>query len=221
MVEHDVLKSPPGKWFSEVSSLWPGQSFGIEVEEILFHGKSDFQVFFFCFFLHNFYFLISTFPFFLFKDVLVFQSKTYGRVLVLDGAIQITDRDQFSYQEMITHIPLFAHPNPKRVCVIGGGDGAVLTQLIKHRSLEKIVLCEIDQMVIENAKKYFPAFLPGWNDPRVEIVVRDGFQYLRENVNTFDCILVDSSDPNEGPAQALFSKEFFSLLRNALTEDGS
>jgi spermidine synthase len=191
-----ALKPLEGQWFHETSSLWPGQCFSIEAEEVLFTGKSEFQ------------------------DILVFQSTKYGRVLVLDGAIQLTERDEFSYQEMITHIPVFAHPNPKRICVIGGGDGAVLTQLIKHKNVEKIVLCEIDQLVIETSKKYFPNFLPGWNDPRVEVVVRDGFQYLRENPNTFDCILVDSSDPNEGPAQTLFSKEFFTLLRDALTDEG-
>tara|TARA_R110002050_G_scaffold15409_7_gene47443 strand:+ start:52 stop:381 length:330 start_codon:yes stop_codon:yes gene_type:complete len=92
----------------------------LEVEEVLFDGFSDFQ------------------------HVLVFESKSYGTVLVLDGVIQITDRDEFSYQEMITHLPLFAHPNPKSVIVIGGGDGGVLRQLVRHKSLERITLCDID-----------------------------------------------------------------------------
>eukprot|EP00008_Paramoeba_atlantica_P014745 CAMPEP_0201475522 /NCGR_PEP_ID=MMETSP0151_2-20130828/939_1 /ASSEMBLY_ACC=CAM_ASM_000257 /TAXON_ID=200890 /ORGANISM="Paramoeba atlantica, Strain 621/1 / CCAP 1560/9" /LENGTH=303 /DNA_ID=CAMNT_0047855637 /DNA_START=65 /DNA_END=976 /DNA_ORIENTATION=+ len=191
-----VFQNPSGSWFHEVSPLWPGQAFGLEVSEVLFQGKSDYQ------------------------DVIIFQSKSYGRVLVLDGAIQLTERDQFAYQEMISHIPVHIHPNPKKVLVIGGGDGAVLTQLIKHKDIESIVLCEIDQMVIDQSKKFFPQFLPGWTDPRVSVVVKDGFQYLKDNLNTFDVILVDSSDPNEGPAETLFTKDFFSLLHGALTESG-
>eukprot|EP00009_Paramoeba_aestuarina_P002290 CAMPEP_0201520492 /NCGR_PEP_ID=MMETSP0161_2-20130828/11555_1 /ASSEMBLY_ACC=CAM_ASM_000251 /TAXON_ID=180227 /ORGANISM="Neoparamoeba aestuarina, Strain SoJaBio B1-5/56/2" /LENGTH=298 /DNA_ID=CAMNT_0047918881 /DNA_START=52 /DNA_END=948 /DNA_ORIENTATION=- len=194
--EQQALKPLEGKWFHEVSSLWPGQAFSLEAEEVLFQGKSKFQ------------------------DVIVFQSKNYGRVLVLDGAIQLTERDQFSYQEMIAHTPMMTHPNPKRVLVIGGGDGAVISQLIKYKDVEEIVLCEIDEVVIEKSKEFFPQFLVGWNDKRVSVVVRDGFEYLKEMEGHFDVIMVDSSDPNEGPAETLFSLEFFTLLRNALSDEG-
>lgn len=196
MAQELELKPLDGKWFHEVSPLWPGQAFSLEADKVLFQGKSKFQ------------------------DVIVFQSKNYGRVLVLDGAIQLTERDQFSYQEMIAHTPLMAHPNPKRVLVIGGGDGAVISQLVKYKEVEEIVLCEIDEVVIEKSKEFFPQFNNGWNDERVSVVVRDGFEYLKQMKDHFDVIIVDSSDPNEGPAETLFSLEFFTLLRDALSEEG-
>lgn len=111
-------------WFYEASTMWPGQRMGLKVEEVLLNGKSDFQ------------------------DMLVFQSSNYGKVLVLDGVIQVTERDEFSYQEMITHLPLFAHPCPKKVLIIGGGDGGVLREVVKHPSVETIHMCEIDSKVI-------------------------------------------------------------------------
>ena len=105
--------------------MWPGQSFALECEEILLNGRSEFQ------------------------DILVFKSKTYGKVLVLDGVIQVTERDEFSYQEMISHLPLFAHPNPKKVLIVGGGDGGVLREVAKHAGVEVIHMCEIDRQVIK------------------------------------------------------------------------
>ena len=111
-------------WFSEKEAMWPGQRFCIEVDEVLANGKSDFQ------------------------DILVFKSKTYGTVLVLDGVIQLTERDEHSYQEMIAHLPLFANKNPKKVLIIGGGDGGVLREVAKHSSVTEIHMCEIDRQVI-------------------------------------------------------------------------
>lgn len=109
--------------FGESETLWPGQRFCIQVDEVLENGRSEFQ------------------------DILVFRSKTYGHVLVLDGVIQLTERDEFSYQEMITHLPMFAHPNPKKVLIIGGGDGGVLREVAKHPGVETIHMCEIDRQV--------------------------------------------------------------------------
>jgi spermidine synthase len=183
-------------WYTEKSAFWPGQSFGLEVEKVLFQGKSDFQ------------------------DLIVFKSKTYGNVLVLDGAIQITERDEFSYQEMISHLPLFAHPNPKKVCVIGGGDGAVLSQILKHKSVEHVDLCEIDELVIIKSKEFFPQFAHVFDDPRVSVVVRDGIKYLKELPEpTYDVIIVDSSDPI-GPASVLFERDFYETVHRALREGG-
>ncbi len=93
---------------------------------------------------------------------MVLQSKNYGRVLVLDGALQLTERDEFAYQEMIAHIPLFSHPNPERVLVIGGGDGGVLREIAKHPDVKEITICELDQMVIDAAKKYLPSLAVGY-----------------------------------------------------------
>jgi spermidine synthase len=111
---------------------------GIQVEEQIFHGKSDYQ------------------------DVMFFKSKNYGTVFVLDGSIQVTERDQFSYAEMIAHLPIFAHPNPKKVLVIGGGDGAVLAEVVKHKSVEVAEICEIDKMCIEKSTIYYPQWAHIW-----------------------------------------------------------
>lgn len=182
-------------WFSETGQLWPGQCMSLEVEEILFEGKS------------------------LYQDVVVFKSKTYGNVLTLDGVIQVTERDEFAYQEMLSHIPLCAHPDPKKVLVIGGGDGGCLREVAKHKSVEEIWICEIDQMVIDVSKKYLPTLAKGFDDKRVKVFVEDGCKFLEKYKNEFDVIIVDSSDPI-GPAEVLFEKPFYINMKNALKEGG-
>lgn len=182
-------------WFSELGQMWPGQAMSLKVEEILFQGKSDFQ------------------------DILVFKSATYGNVLVLDGAIQVTERDEYAYQEMATHLALCAHPCPKKVVVIGGGDGGVLREIAKHDCVEEIIICEIDKMVPEVSKKYLPTLAKGFDDPRVTVHIGDGVKYLEEQKAQFDIIIVDSSDPI-GPAELLFEKPFYTSMRNALREGG-
>jgi len=182
-------------WFSELGVMWPGQAMSIEVEEILFQGRSDYQ------------------------DVVAFKSKTYGNVLALDGVIQCSERDEFSYQEMLTHLTMCAHPDPKKVLVIGGGDGGVLREIAKHRGVEKIVICEIDKMVIETSKKYLPHMAVGYEDPRVQLNIGDGCKFLEESKNEYDIIIVDSSDP-VGPAEVLFEKPFYVNMRNALRPGG-
>jgi len=150
---------------------------------------------------------------------MIFKSKAYGMTLVLDNAIQITEKDECAYQEMIAHLPLFAHKNPKKVLVVGGGDGGVLREVAKHPGVEEIHLCEIDQMVIDVSKKYLPTIACGFNDPRVKVHVRDGFEFMKEHENAFDVIITDSSDP-EGPASTLFGEAYFQLTKNALREGG-
>ncbi|KAF9971857.1 hypothetical protein BGZ73_005112 [Actinomortierella ambigua] len=193
----DALTHPLVKdgWFKENGTLWPGQAMTLEVKEILHVEQSKYQ------------------------DVLVFQSTTYGNVLVLDGVIQATERDEFAYQEMLTHVPIFAHPNPKRVLVIGGGDGGVLREIVKHEGVEEVVLCEIDEAVINASKKYLPSMAVGFQHPKVKIHVGDGFKFLGDKVDTFDVIITDSSDP-VGPAASLFQSKFFELMRNALRDGG-
>ncbi|KAI9212297.1 hypothetical protein DS838_002829 [Geotrichum bryndzae] len=151
--------------------------------------------------------------------VLVFESTDYGNVLVLDGAIQATERDEFAYQEMIAHLALNSHPDPKKVLVIGGGDGGVLREVIKHAGVEQAVLCDIDEAVPRVSKQFLPEMAAGFNDPRVTVHIGDGFKFLAEYKNTFDVIITDSSDP-EGPAESLFQKPYFVLLNEALTEKG-
>jgi len=195
MAERQNLGVLKEGWFSEVHELWPGQCMSLEVETVLFDGTSEYQ------------------------HVQVLQSKTWGKVLVLDGVIQLTEKDEFSYQECIANIPMHAHPDPKSVCIIGGGDGGVLGQLILHRSVTKIVMCEIDEMVIEQSKQHFPKFHAGWNDPRFTLHKGDGAAFLAAHENEFDVIIVDSSDP-DGPAESLFTSEFIQTLHRALRDGG-
>jgi spermidine synthase len=178
-------------WFTEKEALWPGQRMSIEIDEILEVGKS------------------------LFQDILVFKSKTYGIVLVLDGVIQVTERDEFSYQEMIAHLPLFAHPNPKKVLIVGGGDGGVLREVAKHAGVETIHMCEIDIAVVEAGKKYFPTTLAtSFNDPRLTLMINDACAFLKNEGagQDYDVIICDSSDP-VGPAEMLFEAEFFRNMK--------
>ncbi|KAK3327760.1 Spermine/spermidine synthase-domain-containing protein [Cercophora scortea] len=182
-------------WFREISNMWPGQAMTLEVKKVLHHEKSQYQ------------------------DVLIFESTTYGNVLVLDNAIQATERDEFSYQEMITHLAMNSHKNPKKVLVIGGGDGGVLREVVKHECVESAVLCDIDEAVIRLSKQYLPHMSSVYSHEKVTVHVGDGFKFLEEYQNTFDVIITDSSDP-EGPAETLFQKPYFQLLFNALREGG-
>ncbi|KAI8816271.1 Spermine/spermidine synthase-domain-containing protein [Fimicolochytrium jonesii] len=182
-------------WFKESQALWPGQAMTLQVKEILHQEKSQFQ------------------------DVLVFQSTNHGNVLVLDGVIQATERDEFSYQEMIAHLPLNAHANPKKVLVIGGGDGGVLREIVKHDCVEEVTLVEIDEAVVKASKKFLPAMAVGFQHPKVKLHIGDGFAYLKENENTYDVIITDSSDP-VGPAESLFGETFYDLMRKALLPGG-
>jgi len=140
-------------------------------------------------------------------------------MLVLDGVIQITERDEFSYQEMMGHVPLFSHPNPEKICIIGGGDGGVLTEVCKHPSVKEIILCEIDVEVINASKKFFPKFRRGFEDPRVTVHYGDGAQFLKSHENSFDVVVTDSSDPI-GPASSLFESEYYVTLKKSLRSGG-
>lgn len=183
-------------WFAEISeTMWPGLAMSLKVEEVLYAQRSKYQ------------------------DVLVFKSTNWGNVLVLDNCIQVTERDEYSYQEMITHLALNSHPNPKKALVIGGGDGGVLREILKHPGIEEAWLCDIDEDVIEVSKKYLPAMSASYDNPRTKVHIGDGFKFLADYQNTFDVIITDSSDP-EGPAELLFQKPYFELLNGALTEKG-
>jgi len=154
-----------------------------------------------------------------FQDLAIVDTITFGRMLVLDGIVQTTIKDEFVYHEMITHIPLFTHPNPKKVLVVGGGDGGAIREILKHPGVEKIVLCEIDGDVIEECKKYLPEISCGLLDPRCEIFVGDGIAYVKEHKNEYDIIIVDSTDPFS-IAEGLFGGNFYKDIYEALTKDG-
>lgn len=192
-IEHPTIVDG---WFREISdTMWPGQAMTLKVEKVLHHEKSKYQ------------------------DVLIFKSTDYGNVLVLDNVIQATERDEFSYQEMIAHLGLNSHPNPKKVLVIGGGDGGVLREVVKHECVEEAWLCDIDEAVPRLAKQYLPEMSASYSHPKVKTHIGDGFEFLKKYQNTFDVIITDSSDP-EGPAESLFQEDYFKLLNSALTEKG-
>ncbi|CDU17986.1 spermidine synthase [Plasmodium yoelii 17X] len=183
------------KWFSEFSPMWPGQAFSLEIKKIIYQGKSKFQ------------------------DVIVFDSTTYGRVLILDGVIQLTEKDECAYHEMMAHIPMNVSKEAKNVLVVGGGDGGIIRELCKYKHIENIDICEIDEMVIEVSKKYFKNISCGYDDKRVNIFIEDASKFLENVTNTYDVIIVDSSDPI-GPAESLFNQNFYEKLYNALKPNG-
>ncbi|MDN5277499.1 MAG: spermidine synthase [Clostridiales bacterium] len=154
-----------------------------------------------------------------YQELAIIDTVEYGRMLVLDGMVQTTVKDEFVYHEMITHIPLFTHPNPKTVAVIGGGDGGTVREALKHPSVEKVYLVEIDERVVENSKRYLPEISCGLSDPRCEVLFQDGIEFIAQHENSFDVVLVDSTEPI-GPATGLFSKDFYSSIYRALKEDG-
>lgn len=154
-----------------------------------------------------------------FQHLAVIDTEQFGRMLVLDNVIQTTVKDEFVYHEMITHVALNTHAAPKKVLIIGGGDGGAVREIVKHQSIEKVVHCEIDGAVIEASKKYLPEISCALDHPKVEIVVDDGIKHVRENKKTYDIIIVDSTDP-VGPAEGLFSAAFYRDIFESLNEDG-
>ena len=154
-----------------------------------------------------------------FQDIKVLESGFFGRMLALDDVVQLTQRDEFLYHEMLAHVPLHAHPNPERVLIVGGGDGGTLREVLKHPSVGHVKLVELDAEVIEVAKAYLPDLAGSFASPRVELHVGDGAQYLTETQEHIDVILVDSTDP-VGQAAKLFYRGFFAAARKVLRKGG-
>ncbi len=158
-----------------------------------------------------------------FQQIEVLDTVPFGRALILDGALQTTVGDEFCYHEPLVHIPLLAHPGPRNVLVIGGGDGGALRHALMH-DVERVVMVEIDQLVVRACREWLPELAgEAFDDPRAELVIGEGLGYLRglaeEQRPPFDVILVDSTDP-VGPAEGLISEEFFRLARALLTPNG-
>ncbi len=154
------------------------------------------------------------------QNLVIFKNTTWGTVLMLDGVCQLTTSDEFVYHEMMAHVPLFAHDKPKRVLIVGGGDGGVLRECLKHPSVAKATLVEIDRTVIDTAQKYYPEIASGaFDNSRTEVVIADGLKYVAETTERFDAIIVDSSEPI-GPSAVLHTREFFADCRRALDDDG-
>ena len=154
-----------------------------------------------------------------FQKIEIFDTCELGKLLMLDGIIQLTSYDEFAYQEMMAHLPYYAHGNPERVLVIGGGDGGVLRELSRHKEIKSLDICEIDAEVIAAAKKYLPELSCGYDDPRVKINIADGSEFIRSKEGYYDLIIVDSTDPG-GPGAPLFGAEFYASLKRALRPGG-
>jgi spermidine synthase len=167
-----------------------------DVEELLFKGKSRFQ------------------------DIMVIKNPYFGRMLILDEVVQMTERDEFFYHEMLTHVVLHACTKPKKVVVIGGGDGGAVREVLKHRTVEKIYFVEIDEEVINISREYFPTVSSGVDDPKVEIRIMDGAEFIaKRKKDEIDAVIIDSTDII-GFARSLFTPEFFTAVKNCLTEEG-
>jgi spermidine synthase len=156
-----------------------------------------------------------------FQDIMIFESVTHGRVMLLDGVVQITEGDEFVYQEMLTHVPLLAHGACAHVLIIGAGDGGVLRRVLQHRGVQRAVMVEIDGEVIRLAKEFLPAIAgDAWSDPRAEVIVGDGIDYVkRAPEGAFDAIIVDSTDPI-GVGEVLFTDDFYANCARILTPGG-
>lgn len=180
-------------WFTENHS--PGVRFSIKITRHLVSEKSEFQ------------------------QIDILESEELGRILVLDGFLMLTEKDEYIYHEMITHVPMAVNPNIRRILVIGGGDGGAVRELCRFKSVEHIDLVEIDRRVVELCREYLPQTACSLSDSRVEIHYEDGLKFVRGAENEYDLIIVDSTDPF-GPGEGLFTKEFYGNCYKALTEDG-
>lgn len=154
-----------------------------------------------------------------FQEIMVIENPHFGRMLILDGVVQITERDELFYHEMLVHMVMHAHPHPRRVIVIGGGDGGTVREVLKHMTVEKVYFIEIDEEVINVSKKFFPTVASGVDDPRVEIKCMDGAEFVKGRDGDIDVIIVDSTDII-GFAKSLFTVEFFKSVKDSLTDEG-
>ena len=184
------------KWFTEYQTPHSAHMHGIS--EIVYSKKTDFQ------------------------QIDIFDSHEYGRMLALDGKVQSTTRDEHIYHECLVHPLMLAHPNPKSVLIVGGGEGGTLREILKYSSVERATMVDIDKYVIECSKKYMPQLSNGsFEDKRAEIIIGDGREYVEKCAKKFDIIIMDLTDPlEEGPAQRLYTREFYRAAYRVLTGDG-
>ncbi len=153
-----------------------------------------------------------------FQKIEVYESKEFGRILVIDGHGMLCDKDEFIYHEMMAHVPACTHKEPKRALVIGGGDGGVAKELLRHPQIE-VDMVEIDEEVVNVSKEYFP-HIGDWDNPRLNLLIEDGIEFVKNvPADTYDLVLVDSTDP-EGPAEGLFDRNFYAHVFKILKEDG-
>ncbi|MGE4413083.1 MAG: polyamine aminopropyltransferase [Candidatus Caldatribacteriota bacterium] len=182
-------------WFGEQYGKENGRYLQIKVDNVLEKIRSPFQ------------------------EICVVQSPAFGKILLNDGIIMLTEADEAGYHEMIAHVPLCVHPAPKEILVIGGGDGGTVREIIKHSQINKVEVCEIDEKVVEVCQRHFPKLAGSFDDQRVHLHFQDGAQFLATKENQYDVIIVDSSDPI-GPGTSLFTAQFYQSIFHSLKEDG-
>jgi len=185
------------KWFFEDQVPYDEGTtmIGLKIKKKLYSGKSIYQ------------------------RIDFYDTYSFGKILVLDGILQTSEKDEFVYHEMICHIPLFLHKNPKKVLIIGGGDGGSLKETLKHKA-EEVVMVEIDKKVVDLSKKYLPSISKNaFKDKRAKLIIGDGKAFIEKNTNTFDVIILDLSDP-DGPAKELTSLNFYKNVKKCLKKDG-
>ena len=179
-----------------IETLYDSYGQAFRIDEMLYEVKTDHQ------------------------HLVIFHNAVFGRVLALDGIVQTTEKDEFIYHEMMTHVPILAHGSVKRVLIVGGGDGGMLREVIRHRRIEQITQVEIDRQVIDMCRTYLPRHSQGaFDDPRVEIVIDDGLEFVKTTPDRFDVIISDSTDPI-GPGEALFKEDFYAQCKRCLTPGG-
>jgi len=180
-------------WFTEEHTK--NVRFSIKVDRQIYTAQSDFQ------------------------RIDIFESVEFGRFLTLDGFMMVTEKDEFIYHEMIVHVPMAVNPAIKNVLVIGAGDGGTIRELVRYDAIEKIDMVEIDKAVVDACIEHLPQLACGLSDPRVNIFYEDGLKFVRTKENTYDLVIVDSTDPF-GPGEGLFTKEFYGNCYKSLKEDG-
>lgn len=179
-----------------VESLHEDYAQSLSVDKVLYDNKSDFH------------------------HIQVFENYRFGRVLTLDGMVQTTEGDEFIYHEMLTHVPILAHGNARNVLIIGGGDGGMAREVLRHKITETVTMVEIDEGVIAFSKTHLPSLSDGaFDDPRLSLVIADGANFMETSTDHFDVIIIDSTDP-VGPGQALFTEHFYSHAKNRLADGG-
>jgi spermidine synthase len=183
-----------GEWFQE--KLFPHVRQTFEITKILFEERTEHQ------------------------SLVIFETPTYGRVLALDDIIQVTEKDEFVYHEMMTHTPIIAHGKAKKVLIIGGGDGGILREALRHKSVQKVTMVEIDRSVVDMCLKYMPSIpQKAFNDKRTDLVIDDGAKFVATTKEKYDVVIVDSTDPM-GPGEVLFTEAFYKNCRRCMTDKG-
>ena len=186
------------KWFNEEfvdDNLLIGARTSLKIKKVLFSGRSEFQ------------------------KIEIMETESFGKLLLLDDIIMLTEKNEFSYHEMIAHIPLIAHPDPKKVLIIGGGDGGTAREVLKHKCVNQCTLVDIDKFVVDKSIEFFPTLSEVFKNKRLEIRIENAVSFVKNNINTFDVVIVDSTDPI-GPAKGLYTEEFYKDIFNSLNKNG-